>query len=58
MKVAALMEFPGGLVVRVEGFHCCFLGSISGWGTEILQDVQCAPISKKKKKKVKIVKFI
>ena len=54
MKVAALMEFPGGLMVRVEGFHCCFLGSISGWGTEILQDVQCAPVNKKKKiKKLK-----
>ena len=30
-------EFPGGLVVRIPGFHCCGLGSIPGWGTEILQ---------------------
>ena len=54
MKVAALTEFPGCLVVRVACFHCCVLGSISGW-TEILQHVQCA---KKVLKKVKIVKFI
>ena len=25
------------LVVRILGFHCCALGSIPGWGTEILQ---------------------
>ena len=30
-------EFPGGLVVRIPGFHCCGLGSIPGQGTEILQ---------------------
>ena len=41
-------------MVRVVCFHCCVLGSISGW-TEILQHVQCA---KKVLKKVKIVKFI
>ena len=30
-------EFPDGIVVRIPGFHCRGLGSISGWGTEILQ---------------------
>ena len=32
-----LGEFPGGLVVRILGFHCCGLGSIPGRGTEIPQ---------------------
>ena len=26
-------EFPGDLVVRILGFHCCGLGSISGQGS-------------------------
>ena len=30
-------EFPGGLVVRIPGFHCNGPGSISGQGTEIPQ---------------------
>ena len=30
-------EFPGGLVVRITGFHCCGLGSVAGRGTEIPQ---------------------
>ena len=30
-------ECPGGLVVRVPGFHRCGLGSISGRGAEIPQ---------------------
>ena len=34
-------EFPGGLVLRILGFHCHGLGSIPGWGTEILQAVWC-----------------
>ena len=29
-------EFPGGLVVRILGFHCCGPGSVPGRGTEIL----------------------
>ena len=29
-------EFPGGLVVRILGFHC---RSVPSWGTEILQVV-------------------
>ena len=30
-------EFPGGLVVRTQHFHCHGLGSIPGWGPEIFQ---------------------
>ena len=30
-------EFPGGLVVRILGFHCHGPGSIPGQGTEIPQ---------------------
>ena len=33
-------EFPGGLVVRILGFHCRGLGSVPGRGTEILQAIQ------------------
>ena len=43
-----LGEFPGGLAVRILGFHCRGLGSIPGRGTEILQAVR--PSQKKKKK--------
>ena len=32
-------EFPGGLVVRIPGFHCNGPGSISGQGTDIPQIV-------------------
>ena len=38
-------EFPGRLVGRIPGSPCCGLGSIPGWGTEILQ----AAWTKKKK---------
>ena len=34
-----LMEFPGGLMVRIPGFHCCGPGSVPGQGAEILQAV-------------------
>ena len=34
-----LGEFPGGLVVRIPGFHCRGLGSVPGGGIEILQAV-------------------
>ena len=27
-------EFPGGLVVRIQCFHCCGPGPISGWETD------------------------
>ena len=34
--------FPGGLVVRMPGFHCLGPGSIAGWGTEIPQAARCS----------------
>ena len=40
-KMTYSREFPGGLVVRILGFHCRGPGSIPGWGTEIPQTVQC-----------------
>ena len=39
-------EFPGGPVVRTWRFYCWGPGSIPGWGTKILQAMQC---SQKKK---------
>ena len=33
-------EFPGGLGVRIPGFHFHGLGSVPGWGPEILLDKQ------------------
>ena len=42
-------EFPGDLVVRILGFHCCGLGSTPGGGTEIPQAISCG---RKKKKEV------
>ena len=30
-------EFPGGLVVRIPGFHCHGPGSVPVWETEIPQ---------------------
>ena len=32
-----IREFPGGLMVRIMGFHCCSLGYIPSQGTEIPQ---------------------
>ena len=32
-----MQEFPGGLVVRIPGFHCHGPGSLPVWETEILQ---------------------
>ena len=40
-------EFPGGLEVRIPGFHCCGPGSIPAQGTEILQLAQHGPKKKK-----------
>ena len=39
-----MWEFPGGLVVRIWGFHC---HSIPGGGTEILQECGVAKGLKK-----------
>ena len=47
-KLTRLGEFPGGLVVRILGFHCRGLGSASDWRTEILQAMKYG--GKKKKK--------
>ena len=43
-------EFPGGLMVRILGFHCRDPGSVPGLGTEILQTAQHSQKKKKKKK--------
>lgn len=43
------MEFPTGLVVSILGFHCCGLGSVLGWGTEITEITQYAPSQKRHK---------
>ena len=37
LKKIRFWEFPGGLVVRLPGFHSCGLGSGPGRGTEIPQ---------------------
>ena len=37
LKKKRYREFPGGLMVRTQHFHCHGLGSIPGWGPEILQ---------------------
>ena len=42
-------EFPGGLVVRILGFHCHGLGSIPSQRTEILQAMRRG---QKKKRKI------
>ena len=36
-KDSELIKFPGGLMVRVLGFHCSGQGSVPGGGTEIVQ---------------------
>lgn len=40
-------DFPGGLVIRIQGFHCHGPGAAPGKGIEILQVAGC---SKRKKK--------
>ena len=35
-----LREFPGGLVIKILGFHGHGLGSVPGRGTEIPQAMQ------------------
>ena len=34
-RSSTLLEFPGGLMVRILSFHCCDLGSVPGQGTKI-----------------------
>ena len=46
IRKSAPREFPGGLVVRIQGFHCHGPGSISGRGTESHK-----PCGQKKKQK-------
>ena len=46
-----MREFPGGLVVRILGFHCCGLGSIPSWETEIPQAMQLGQKKKKNENK-------
>ena len=46
-----LREFPSGLVVRIQHFHHCGLGSIPGLGTEIVHQVTACFSEKEKKKK-------
>ena len=48
-------ELPGGLGVRILGFHCRGLGLVPGQGTEILQATRRSMVwhGQKKKKKVK-----
>ena len=41
VKYFPCWDFPGGQEVRIPGFHCHGLGSIPGWGTEILQTAWC-----------------
>ena len=36
-RTPGLMEFPGGLVVRILGFHCHIPGSIPAEGIKIPQ---------------------
>ena len=50
-------EFPGGLVVRIPGFHCHGLGSIPGWGTEIPQDMWCGQKKKKSRHPINVNVF-
>ena len=45
-----LREFPGGPVVRTQRFHCQGLGSIPGWGTNILYPASRCQKRKEKKK--------
>ena len=49
LKYTQSWEFPGGIVVRISGFTVLaqVQSPISGWGTEILQAVQCGQKEKK-----------
>ena len=45
-------------MVRIPGFHCCGLGSVPGWGTEMLQAAWCGQKNKyKQTNKFKVLIF-
>ena len=48
-----MWEFPGGLVVRIPGFHCLGLGSIPGGGK--VRSRQPHGVAKKEKKKIEVI---
>ena len=58
MKTQDFREFPGGLVVRIQCFHCRGLGSVPGQGNEIPQAVRRGQKKEKKKKKTQDFDFI
>ena len=41
-------EFPGGLVIRILGFHGCGLHSVHGWEPEILEAMRYSQEKNKK----------
>ena len=51
LELVSCWEFPGGLALRVPGFHCHGLGSIPSQGTEILKIMLISQEKKKKKRK-------
>ena len=46
-------DFPGGLVVRILGFHCYGPVSVPGQGTELLQATWCSQKEKEREKNLK-----
>ena len=51
VKKTSICEFPGGLVIKIQWFHCHGQGLIPGQGTEIPKDIRC----REKKKKTKLI---
>lgn len=45
-KLTTCREFPGGLSVRIPGFHCGGLGSIPGQAIEIPQAAQLGDLQR------------
>ena len=56
-KKILLREYPGGLVVRILGFHCHDLGSTPSQGTEIPQAAWYGQ-NKKQTNKQKLLQFM
>ena len=42
MPSISVWGFPGGLVIRIPGFHCRGPGSVPHWGTEVRQATLCS----------------